>query len=1459
MKKYNMGMLFVIMAVLFMGCSTTRTIKSTSLPGWDLPYFVPSNGRVDLKKLKIAINVVDKRSEFKKVDVSNVSFSAYPLLEGVTGKTYFEDYLKALVQEFNGRNSVNPSAVPLTLDLEVLAPKISGFLYYSGHGLVQFTVHSSSINKRYSIDLVDGDADAPIGKSSMVSPDEAKILMISGAMCKAFKAFLTDVSIAYPTVSTDNHNSIQHENGYNQDASTQPATGSYAVDINGAWVSLLSRSDAQSAIQRATKILNSDSENYKAHEILFQAYKMMGKYEEMLPHLIAMYKQDKIENLAYGDQWMYTKDLNGSSHFIVSPQQLADIKNALETAFAANVYNNPYMIRLATDLLGNVYAEMGEYDKAVEVEAATKSNIDKWIVIGPFENGNQIGFDEIYPPEVEIEVKKEYRGMNSAVQWREVKQLGLKNELDIGSLYDLKTWFTAYALTYIYSPEAKDALINIGCDDACKAWFNDALIIAEDHYKEASRDQFIKKIRVNKGWNKILLKACARGRCVYQAIITDPQGNIMRDLQCDVNPGKYQAAKDAATATVLSFESKSLQEYYENEIRENPKVEANYYYLAHWLAECNNYTKAVGMYEHLVNLNPSCALYYYEAGLVYFKDGLTAQAIKAFKKAIALYPDYTEAYYAIGRCYMLKGLIKDAEDAFNTLLEINPKYADAYLALAYCSESENQLDEALKQIKRAIKMCPDYCEAYYQLGVYRKYQRLTDSAVRAFQYALSLQKCHAEARRELSIAYADQGKFSKAIKENNILLKMFKLPSISLASADCYLREGEFDAATAECNALLEKYPDNANIYATLGDIYNTRGDREKAVSFWKKTLQCRPDYYRLREYMYKLFPEENYVVRQFQITPEKRTRILREKFEPESNSKAVAVKLLRQSIIDVHEDASYTENIYELIKILNEEGRKALANIPLPKGDSTSIKKVLVLLPDGREVAQTSIVDNTVSFSNLQPGAIIELQYSVNYNPSAWNWVKNNFYYSSYFNSSIGPILTNELYIAMPRDKEVKVFVSGENIKSEKTDLRDKVIYSWTANAQKQLIPEKHSPSFDELADKVKISTIASWDDIARWENRLLKDQLLINDEINDKIAALTKGLSNIDDKIKALYVYVAKNINYNQRQGEPIYFIRPHKAIEVFDEEYGVCKDKAILLIAMLRAIDVKAHYALLLTKDYGKLINKITCPDFNHAIVYIEAPSGGVFVDPTNGLLSYADLFYSAQGVDALVCKADGYEFITTPGSIKYGDHVKTQQTIVLDNKGRARIKTIKTYSGPDQSMERVNFALEGRRREELESSVNEYLPGAIITTSTFSNIDDLSEPVRMQYEMEAPNCARISGDVMYVKALNIMTMTKDLAEMSQRKYPLVLACWKSVNQQEFVIPKGYSVKSLPDNASIESPFGLYTLKYEMKKNKIIRVREYVQKADRIDPDGYSACRNFYTKVDAEEGKEMILLRN
>jgi hypothetical protein len=111
---------------------------------------------------------------------------------------------------------------------------------------------------------------------------------------------------------------------------------------------------------------------------------------------------------------------------------------------------------------------------------------------------------------------------------------------------------------------------------------------------------------------------------------------------------------------------------------------------------------------------------------------------------------------------------------------------------------------------------------------------------------------------------------------------------------------------------------------------------------------------------------------------------------------------------------------------------------------------------------------------------------------------------------------------------------------------------------------------------------------------------------EVRERVAALTASLPTSAAKAEALLRFVQDEVRYlGIELGQSSH--RPSAPDEVLRRRYGDCKDKSLLLVAMLRCLGIKAHVALV-QSDYRARVHDFQPSPyaFNHAIVYVpEAP--------------------------------------------------------------------------------------------------------------------------------------------------------------------------------------------------------------------------------------------------------------
>jgi hypothetical protein len=166
--------------------------------------------------------------------------------------------------------------------------------------------------------------------------------------------------------------------------------------------------------------------------------------------------------------------------------------------------------------------------------------IPVWNVLGPFPNNRRpdqtySGMDSIFRPEVAIDKEEIITGIRHKTLHWQVAKPDANGFISFDSMTKPNQPAIYYALTYIYSPKQQLASLFIGSDDAMKVFYNYSKAYSQRGGKLMEPDQGRTFIRINKGWNKLLLKIENRsGRFGFYARILDRENifkyNIIQEL-----------------------------------------------------------------------------------------------------------------------------------------------------------------------------------------------------------------------------------------------------------------------------------------------------------------------------------------------------------------------------------------------------------------------------------------------------------------------------------------------------------------------------------------------------------------------------------------------------------------------------------------------------------------------------------------------------------------------------------------------------------------------------------------------------------------------------------------------------------------------------------------------------------------------------------------------------------------
>lgn len=168
-----------------------------------------------------------------------------------------------------------------------------------------------------------------------------------------------------------------------------------------------------------------------------------------------------------------------------------------------------------------------------------------------------------------------------------------------------------------------------------------------------------------------------------------------------------------------------------------------------------------------------------------------------------------------------------------------------------------------------------------------------------------------------------------------------------------------------------------------------------------------------------------------------------------------------------------------------------------------------------------------------------------------------------------------------------------------------------------------------------LRMSSFESWDQIARWYAGLVTAASEPDESIRAKAAALTGNKQTADEKLRALYDFVALEVRYvSLSLGLNAY--QPHKASDTLRDQYGDCKDKHTLFAALACAAGLSVEPVLI--HSVMRLDPDVPSPaQFDHVISVVPVgadQSQWIWLDTTPGVAPYRMLMEPLRGQTALL---------------------------------------------------------------------------------------------------------------------------------------------------------------------------------------------------------------------------------
>lgn len=466
-------------------------------------------------------------------------------------------------------------------------------------------------------------------------------------------------------------------------------------------------------------------------------------------------------------------------------------------------------------------------------------------------------------------------------------------------------------------------------------------------------------------------------------------------------------------------------------------------------------------------------------------------------------------------------------------------------------------------------------------------------------------------------------------------------------------------------------------------------------------------------------------------------------------NPAGFSALMLQQDLqLTVNNDRSAVSTTLLRIYLARAEAADEWAHFQLPSKPPFDVPRVLnarTILPDGSvlvldvQKASSSVTGTGNGSVNLQlpqavAGCLLEINFERSQQPAG---DIPEFYEELSLQHTI-PVAQTNLTIKLPRAQKFNHLLMNLAAKQQESETQFSKILTWQLPSLPAWEPLPGDPPPHQSMIWLGLSSLESWKDFATWFRRLTQGSDASDPLVAQQAAALAAGQKNTRGKVQAVFEFVS-SLRYVAIESG-IQGFRPRTPVTVLQNRFGDCKDKANLLIALLRELKIPAQFVLI---NRGSS-TEVALPgwQFNHAIAYLPAaPELGLpeamWLDSTDTTTPFGSVAPGNLGRAALVLTADRAEFktVTLPVGAKttitetwLGQQASAHEwrgTVGHVWTGLADYHQRQTLSRLSPAQHTLNFS----------QGLGGVFPSADFSQHQLSDLSQLSTPLRLQSRWQA----------------------------------------------------------------------------------------------------------------------------
>nr|NQU94323.1 DUF3857 domain-containing protein [Bacteroidota bacterium] len=460
-----------------------------------------------------------------------------------------------------------------------------------------------------------------------------------------------------------------------------------------------------------------------------------------------------------------------------------------------------------------------------------------------------------------------------------------------------------------------------------------------------------------------------------------------------------------------------------------------------------------------------------------------------------------------------------------------------------------------------------------------------------------------------------------------------------------------------------------------------------------------------------------------------------------------------------------------------------------------------------------------------------------------------------------------SKLSIITPNDLDIQYLTENTDVEVHLEDDGKQATYTWIFIDVPAFSEEEFSSPLEDIFPKVYLAPVdfeidgyvgdfSSWKNFGLWIKMLNEKNSYFSEESRQDILRVSELETNELDKIKALYEYLQNKTRYaNISIG--IGSWQPSSPEKVHQLSYGDCKALTHYMHSILDVVNVQSYYTLIRAGEFApNILINFPSNQFNHAILCIPMDQDTVWLECTNQHNPFGYLSTFIDGRNALLINDDG-GVVTQTGTCTMAENKKQCNSVIqIFENLTANLDINTTYGGLFYD---EMYPLLHLNAEETEKLIRSKLNLANYELKNFSVYESIqSVPVIVEELKVNQNhvCTELKN--RYILPLNVLKERVSVpVNTHQRKSEIYIRRpFQKVDTVTFLIHEGFSIDFIPEDFTLQSPYGNFETSVEVNGQEITYIQSFSLKNGEYSKGEYEQFVNFFEEIHNNDDPKCIL---